>query len=308
VLLTEEGLMRDCALPGALHQQSQKIPSRLYRTAVAVTLGGGILIATVPGHAEDEGFFSRWLKMVSRTQAEQPHWITPLATNNSILTQSFHYDVLSQRLPNESYLNNYGGGKGLEFIPFPRIEVILAVPPWEQHSGSPSTTGMGDWSALMKYRFWSANEEQGNYAVSGFVQYFAATGGPGFTTGTDILHTGLLMGKGWAPFNIQLGLAAEFPLSGNLAAHNFGKPLLANMVAQYQIWSYVWPEVELNFTYWPDGLRQGNAQLFVTPGIVFGPFPLKDRFKLAVGGGYQFAVTQNPAYTGSLIFSARLYF
>jgi hypothetical protein len=295
----------------------------LGRAAVAAAFGGGILIGTLPGHAQDpssrnsgnpttetseEGFWSRWLNMVSRTQAEQPHWITPLVSNNSILTQSFHYDVLSERLPNGTHLNSYGGGKGLEFIPFPKIEVILAVPPWEQHTGSTLTNGLGDWTALMKYRFWSANEEQGNYAVTGFLQYFAATGSPGFTAGTDVLHTGLLLGKGWGPFDVQMQMSAEFPLSGNQAAQNFGKPVLANLVAQYQIWDYVWPEFELNFTWWPDGLRQGNTQLFLTPGVVFGPFPLKDRFKLAVGGGYQFAVTPAPVFDGSLIFSVRLYY
>ena len=316
--------MRKSAPLEALHDQSQKILSRLRRIVVAATFSG-VLIATVPGHAEDasspssgnpagestdRGLFSRWLKMVSRTQAEQPTWITPLATNNSILTQSLHYDVLSQRLPNGSFLNSYGGGKGLEFIPLSNVEIILAVPPWEQHTGPTSTltTGLGDWAALMKYRFWSANEEKGNYAVTGFLQYVAATGTPGFTAGTDVLHPGLLLGKGWGPFDVQLEVGAEFPLSGNQAAQNFGKPLVANMVGQYQIWKYVWPEFELNFTWWSDGLRQGRSQLFLTPGIVFGPFPLKDRFKLAVGGGYQFAVTPDPVFNGGLIFSVRLYY
>ena len=106
----------------------------LSRAAVAAVFGGGMLIGTLPGHAQnaspsnsgspktetsEEGFLSSWLNMVSRTQAQQPNWVTPLATNNSILTQSFHYDVLSERLPNGTYLNSYGGGKGLEFIPFP---------------------------------------------------------------------------------------------------------------------------------------------------------------------------------------------
>lgn len=301
----------------------RKLSCGLRRAAGVAVFGGCILLGDVPAHAQDassrgsgsptaetgdEGFFSRWLNMVSRTQAQQPNWVTPLATNNSILTQSFHYDVLSERLPNGTHLNSYGGGKGLEFIPFPKIEVILAVPPWEQHTGSTSTTGLGDWAALMKYRFWSANEEQGNYAVTGFLQYFAATGSPGFTAGTDVLHPGLVLGKGWGPVDVQLEVGAEFPLSGNQAAQNFGKPLLANMVAQYKIWDYVWPEFELNFTWWPDGLRQGNTQLFLTPGVVFGPFPLKDRLKLAVGAGYQFAVTPEPAFNGNFIFSVRLYY
>lgn len=90
----------------------------LGRSAVAAAFGGWILIAALPGHAE-EGFWSRWLSMVSRTQAEQPHWVTPLVTNTAMLTQAFHYDILSERLPDGSHLNSYGGGKGLEFIPAP---------------------------------------------------------------------------------------------------------------------------------------------------------------------------------------------
>jgi hypothetical protein len=296
----------------------------LGRAAVAAAFGGGILIGTLPGHAEDpssrnsanpttgtseEGFLSPWLNMVSRTQAEQPRWVTPLVTNTAVLTQAFHYDITSERLPDGSHLNSYGGGRGLEFIPTRNIEVILAVPPWEQRTGSTLSSGVGDWpSILMKYRFLSANEQQGNYVFTGFLQYIAGNGSQGFSAGTDILHGGFLFGKGWNRFNVQMGVAQEFPLSGNEAAQNFGKPVLANMVAQYQIWDYVWPEFELNFAWWPDGLRQGNTQLFLTPGVVFGPFPLKDRLKFAVGGGYQFAVTPAPVYNGSLIFSVRLYF
>jgi hypothetical protein len=88
--------MRESAPLEALHDQSQKILSRLRRIVVAATFSG-VLIATVPGHAEDasspssgnpagettdQGLFSRWLKMVSRTQAEQPIWITPVWSKN----------------------------------------------------------------------------------------------------------------------------------------------------------------------------------------------------------------------------------
>jgi len=296
----------------------------LGRATIAAAFGGSVLIGTLPGHAEEpssrnsgnpttetseEDFLSPWLNMVSRTQAEQPHWITPLVTNTAVLTQAFHYDILSERLPDGSHLNNYGGGRGLEFIPTRNIEVILAVPPWERHTGSTLSSGVGDWpSILMKYRFWSANEQQGNYVVTGFLQYIGGNGSQGFSAGTDILNAGLLFGKGWNRFNVQMNVSEMFPLSGNEAAQNFGKPVIGNIVAQYQIWDYVWPEFELNFTWWPDGLRQGNTQLFLTPGVVFGPFPLKDRFILAVGGGYQFAATPAPVYNGSLIFSVRLYF
>jgi hypothetical protein len=39
------------------------------------------------------GFFADWFDMVSATQAQQPHWITPLATTTPRLEQEFRYDI-----------------------------------------------------------------------------------------------------------------------------------------------------------------------------------------------------------------------
>jgi hypothetical protein len=295
-----------------------------FRSTLAAGLGAWSLLGALPCHAgdpsapnaaeaatetKDRGFWSDWLDMVSRTQAKQPHWVTPLVTGTPMLTQAFHYDILEERLPDGSHLNSYGGGKGLEFIPTSNTEIILAVPPYEQSTGAKPNSGLGDWpSILMKYRFLAANEQEGNYVLSGFLQFTGASGSQGFSSGTNILQPTLAFGKGWGRFDIQVNLAAQFPLSANDAARRFGKPILANIVAQYQLWEIVWPEFEANFTWWPDGDRQGDSQLFLTPGVIFGPFPIKDRMKFAMGAGYQFAVTPAPAYNGSFIFSLRLYF
>jgi len=157
---------------------------------------------------------------------------------------------LSERLPDGSHLNSYGGGKGLEFIPTPNNAVILAVPPWEQLTDSLSSSGFGDWpSILTKYRFSSANEQQGDYAATAFLQFTGSNGSQGFSAGTDILEPGLAFGKGWGRFDVQTSLGVELPLSGNQAAQNFGKPILATVVAQYQVLDYVWPEFGFNFTW-----------------------------------------------------------
>jgi hypothetical protein len=37
--------------------------------------------------------FADWFNMVSETQAEQPHWITPLNTMTPRLEQEFRYDI-----------------------------------------------------------------------------------------------------------------------------------------------------------------------------------------------------------------------
>jgi hypothetical protein len=38
-------------------------------------------------------FFADWFNMVSETQAEPPHWITPLNTTTPRLEQEFRYDI-----------------------------------------------------------------------------------------------------------------------------------------------------------------------------------------------------------------------
>ena len=63
-----------------------------------------------------EGFIASWLAMVSRTQDEQPHWITPLATGTPRLEQEFRLDMFSEVLPTHGHLNNYGAGKGLDLV------------------------------------------------------------------------------------------------------------------------------------------------------------------------------------------------
>ncbi len=37
-------------------------------------------------------YFEQWFDRVDRTQAEQPHWITPLATTTPRLEEEFRYD------------------------------------------------------------------------------------------------------------------------------------------------------------------------------------------------------------------------
>jgi len=44
----------------------------------------------------------------------------------------------------------------------------------------------------------------------------------------------------------------------------------------------LWPEV--NATFWPDGTDDGKKQVFLTPGIVLGRFPIHNRLGFTVGG------------------------
>ena len=262
------------------------------------------------GNIGDQSLWSKWQSMVARTKDEQPHWMTPLVTIPPLLTQSFHYDLLFQELPGGARLNNYGGGKGLEVIPNENMEVVVAVPPYEQRTGPNSASGFGDWpSMLLKYRFLSANEEQGDYAVTGFLQITGDNGAKAFSAGTDILQPTIAFGKGWDDFDLQVNISEQFPLGSNKAAQDFGKPVLVNVVAQQQLWGIVWPEIEANYTWWPDGIREGQSQLFLMPGVIFGPLPITTWLKPVVGVGCQFALSpRKAAYNHNVIVTIRLPF
>jgi hypothetical protein len=70
------------------------------------------------------GYFADWFKRVDQTQAEQPHWATPLATTTPRLEEEFRYDIFWQTNNSGITTENYGGAKGVELIPAERIEVI----------------------------------------------------------------------------------------------------------------------------------------------------------------------------------------
>src|SRR5882757_10180276 len=71
----------------------------------AVLFGMSLPLAT-----QADGFIDNWFAMASRSQAEQPHWITPLATVTPRLEQEFRTDYLHEHLPNDTSLDNYGNG------------------------------------------------------------------------------------------------------------------------------------------------------------------------------------------------------
>src|SRR2546423_11367210 len=91
-----------------------------------------------------DGYWARWFERSDRSKAEQPHWLTPLATTTPRLEQEFRYDVIWQATPNGPTTVNYGSGKGLELIPFDRVEIIVGVPPYLVHHQPAVEDGSGD--------------------------------------------------------------------------------------------------------------------------------------------------------------------
>ena len=75
------------------------------------------------------GYFADWFNRVDHTQAEQPHWATPLATTTPRLEEEFRCDTFWQTNNSGITTENYGAAKGLELIPAERVEVMLVAPP-----------------------------------------------------------------------------------------------------------------------------------------------------------------------------------
>src|SRR5579859_214960 len=81
-------------------------------------------------------YFADWFPRVTRIQSEQPHWVTPVVTVTPRLEEEFRYDQFWQGNQKGVATDNFGGGKGLELIPFQNTEIILGVPAWFAHDGA----------------------------------------------------------------------------------------------------------------------------------------------------------------------------
>jgi hypothetical protein len=253
-------------------------------------------------------YFSNWFQRVDETLAEQPHWIAPIFLTTPLLTELYRYDQNWQHLSNGGgNLKVFGAGKGLELIPAKTIQLIFGVPPYEQRSGKNAAQGIGDYPFLLiKNRFLSANEENGNYVLTGFLAFGAPIGSHAFTTNNFAVTPTIAAGKGWGNFDMQLTFGSTFP-TGDV--HTLGTALLTNLTFQYHLLELLWPEVEMNYTYWPNGANRGKNQVFITPGVVLGRIRLYGRLTLTVGTGYQFAISDaHPQYENNWILSVRTNF
>jgi hypothetical protein len=257
-------------------------------------------------------YISDWFARVDQAQADQPHWVTPIVTITPRLEEELRYDQFWERNPGSGQspgsLNSYGGAKGLELIPFEPVELIIGVPPYETRYGSENDKGFADWSPalLLKYRFLSANEQKGNYILTGFLSLSVPTGLNAFSMHTSALTPTIAAGKGWGDFDVPCTFGETFPFA---KSRDVGDPFALNVTFQYHIFKFLWPEFEVNYTHWPNGENYGKNQVFLTPGLIVGRIPLFWRFKALIGVGYQFAASDvHPSYQSNWILTVRLPF
>lgn len=253
---------------------------------------------------QDDNFFHNWFAMVAETQSGQPHWITPLATTTPRLEQEFRYDIQWQEHDNHVITHNYGVNKGLELIPAKNWEVIIAVPAYVVNNPD-SQDGFADWQFLVKYRIAAGNEEHGIYILTAFFQMSLPTGQ--YTQGAKdpIITPTIAYGKGYHEFDVQGTLGISLP-TGNVTAT--GRNLTWNNAFQYRVFKKIWPETEINFTHYYQGEHSGHTSVYLTPGVVFGRFHVKDRLGFTVGAGYEVAVTSFHPTNHIPIFSVRFPF
>jgi len=258
-----------------------------------------------------ENYFITWFDRVSKIQAEQPSWITPLVTVTPRLEEELRYDQSWENLPGGKVLTNYGNGKGLEIIPARPIELIFGVPARESENTVPHKQGWADETFLLKYRFLSANEQDGNYILTGFMGLSRPTGSADYTEDHYVFTPTIAFGKGWGDFDFQSTLGVSMADNGT-TSRGSGTPVAFNTAFQYRVMKFLWPELEVNSTYWPNGkherINNQGDEVFLTPGLLIGRFPLAGRVALTLGLGYQIAVSDRPLYHNNLILTARLPF
>lgn len=284
---------------------------------LALTIALALALSTlcpVPGcHAQEfsllrpvSEYFHNWFPRVEQIQAGQPHWITPLATVTPLLEQEVRYDQSWQSRPNGVAVDDFGGGKGVELIPWYNVETIFGIPPYLARNRPRGVNGFGDYHFLLiKYRLLSATAENGDYVLSAFMGFSAPTATQPNTQGVYRFTPTVAFGKGFGNFDFQSTASAAFP---NRDLGRAGIPVRYNIAFQYRVMRLFWPEIEANYTYFDDGEHAGKSQLYLTPGIVIGKIPLHNRIGLTIGTGVQIAVTRYRTYNQAWIISARIPF
>jgi hypothetical protein len=275
------------------------------------------LAMVIPAHAQtnppndtDNGnpvssFFTHWDERALQAQINQPNWLTPVVTSTARLKQEIRFDTSWQRNPDGTTTENYGGSKGFTTIPINRIEISIDPPPYLVHHEPKVHDGFGDFSFLAKVRILAANRKDGDYVLTAFL-------GVGFPTGSykngsphPVITPTIAGGKGLGNFVFQGTFGADLP--GKQTAI-LGRRLILNNAFQYRGWGKFWPEVEVNSNFYRGGPNDGRKQVYLTPGISAGRFPLYRHLQLTMGAGMEMAVTHFHSFTHQAVFTVRLPF
>lgn len=237
---------------------------------------------------QQDDWVHSWMRKADEARASQPHFVSPIVTTHVILVQQYRYDMSWQQDPTGTTTANYGASRGLEIIPATRLEVGIFPPGYLTHQSN-VPDGFGDLSFQVKFRAFSAPEGKGDYFVGFFLGGSLPTGTAPNGIGHTILSPTFAAAKGIGPWDIQSTIGANLPATG---ADILGRMIVFNTAVDRKIKGKIWPMLEQNSTFWTGGTLDGKKEVFLTPGLVLGSFPLAERLHLTIGGGVQIAVTQ----------------
>ena len=263
--------------------------------------------ATGPG---DQGngilsFLAHWDERALQAQQNQPNWLTPVVTSTARLKQEIRYDISWQRNEDGTTTENYGGSKGFTTIPINRVEVSINLPPYFVHNEPKIQDGFGDFSITTKFRILAGNRDNGDYVLTAFLSVSFPTGSYRNGSPHPVITPTIAGGKGLGDFVYQGTFGADMP-SAQTAI--LGRRLILNNAFQYRGWGRFWPEMEVNSNFYSDGPNNGKRQVYLTPGVSAGRFPIYKKLKLTMGGGIEIAVTHFHSYTHQEIFTVRMPF
>ena len=281
-------------------------------------LGAAVLLLCLMLQAAraDNDILEYFDNSAAAARASQPEWSSALATTTALMEQRLRLDLYQEHSGNGADTTLLDGAKGLDLIVSPTNEIQFALPPYELRSAtatSKALAGYGDWSFMrMEQRLFSAAKNDGDYVVTAWLTLQAPTGIKALTSSAWSLQPTLAFGKGWGDFDVQGTLGVVLPTSN---MHVLGRQIQSNTAFQYHLDTVFWPELEVNWTYDPDGQRAGLHQVYLTPGLVIGRFDIGHGLKFTTGAGYQIAVSPGyrakpltPSYANSLIVTTRMNF
>ena len=255
--------------------------------------------------SQKHSLYRSWRRMTEQAEAGQPDWLSPLATTSGRIKDEFRYDVWQQGTPTGGTISTFGGGKGLEFIAAPSIQLLLGVPSYIDHSTASPPGGFGDLPLMLKFRIASANKSKGNYLVTFLLSATVPTASRPNGSGDAVLTPALALGKGWGRFDVQSTFGANLPVADT---QRLGRQLLWNTTFQYRAGWYLWPELEVNSTFFQEGKSADDKQTFLTPGLGFGRVRLYRGLRFSMAGGLQIAVTRFHTYDHRWMLSVRFPF
>jgi hypothetical protein len=271
----------------------------------------GLLIAVGALHASAQtSWLQRYEARLAETLDQQPHWATPLVTTSPRVEEDIRTDFVRQSIANGQQTWNYGSTKGLQIVPFSRVELRFSPPPFITHTNPELEDGFGDVAFRAKVRLYGSNEQHHNAIISALLAASVPTGKSGNGSCCAILMPTLEAGKGWRRADVVTSFGGSLPVSN---AAKLGRQFLWSNALQYHGPGLVWFDMEFSSTFYYGGSNDGKQQTFVTPGASISRIPLtlgngtvKPRLTLAAGE--QIAITHFNTYNHSPIFSARIRF